>query len=35
LHLERRYRAPMTGVAAILDRHGDDFHGLHSDGEMC
>lgn len=34
LHLERRYRAPMTGVAAVLYRDGDDFQGLHSDREM-
>lgn len=34
LHLRAAYRAPFSGVAAILYRTGDDFQGLHSDREM-
>lgn len=34
LHLTATYRKPLTGVAAILYRDGDDFQGLHSDREM-
>lgn len=34
LHLQSTYRAPFTGVGALLYRTGDDFQGLHSDREM-
>jgi alkylated DNA repair dioxygenase AlkB len=34
LHLNSRYRVPLTGVAAILYRDGRDFQGLHSDREL-
>lgn len=34
LHLTAAYRKPLSGVAAILYRDGDDFQGLHSDREM-
>ena len=34
LHLQATYRAPFTGVGALLYRNGDDFQGLHSDREM-
>jgi alkylated DNA repair dioxygenase AlkB len=34
LHLRSRYRAPFTGVGALLYRSGADFQGLHADREM-
>ena len=34
LLLRSRYGQPMTGVAGILYRTGDDFQGLHTDREM-
>jgi len=34
LHLQATYRAPFTGVGALLYRTGDDFQGLHSDREL-
>jgi alkylated DNA repair dioxygenase AlkB len=34
LHLQATYRAPFSGVGALLYRTGDDFQGLHSDREM-
>ena len=34
MHLGRAYRVPLTGVAAILYRDGDDFQGLHGDREL-
>lgn len=34
MHLEARYRVPLTGVTAIHYRDGEDFQGLHSDREM-
>jgi alkylated DNA repair dioxygenase AlkB len=34
LHLNAAYRAPLTGVGAVLYRSGDDFQGLHRDRQL-
>ncbi len=34
LHLQAVYRAPFSGVGALLYRTGEDFQGLHSDRQM-